>query len=70
VKRIHSAIQVACLLAICAVLSPALSGCGDSGASTAPPKIDEAQNKAAAEATAKAYKERSKTQARPQSKFN
>jgi hypothetical protein len=69
-KQVRSAIRVACLLAFCAGL-PTLSGCGDSGATTtAPPEIDQAQAKAAEEATAKAYKERPKTQAQPQSKFN
>ena len=46
-----------------------LGGCGDSGASTGPPKIDQAQAKAAEEATAKAYKERPKVN-KAQSKFN
>ena len=69
-KRIRSAIQVACLLAFCAVLPPALSGCGGSESTSMDmSKIDQAQAKAAEEATAKAYKERP-PQPKPQKKFN
>jgi hypothetical protein len=42
----------------------ASSGCGDSSASTELPKIDEAQAKAAEEATAKAVKNQPKPQAK------
>jgi hypothetical protein len=64
-KRIRSAIQIACLVAFCAGLPPALSGCGgsDSG-STDMSKIDQTQAKSAEEATAKAHKNMPKPQAK------
>ncbi len=64
-KRIRSAIQVACLLAFCAALPPALSGCGGSeSTSSAATKFDPVQAKTAQEATAKANAERLKSQAK------
>jgi hypothetical protein len=67
-NQVRSAIRVACLLAFCAGLPPALSGCGGSESTTMDMgKIDQAQAKAAEEATAKANKERPRTKA--QSKY-
>lgn len=64
-KQIRSAIRVAFLLAFCAGLPPALSGCGGSeSTSTDVSKLDQAQVKSAEEATAKANKERPKPQAK------
>ncbi len=72
-KRIRSAIQVACLLAVCAGLPPVVSGCGSSEATstgTGMPKLDPVQLKSAEEATAKANRERPKVKAHAQSKYN